>query len=196
MASVSDRDLQVARIYSRALVSLAASQGAAEELLDELAGVVALLDRDPELESFLSSPLVEQQARAEVIEKVFRGRASDLLVDGLQVINRKGRAGLLRAIAEGYRIEYRELRGLVAACVTTAVPLSPELRRRLTAALADFTGKQPDLEEKLDGAVLGGVVVEVAGKKFDSSVASRLAGLSALLAERAAHGLPHDIAAE
>jgi len=120
-----------------------------------------------------------------VIEEVFRGTASDLLVDSLQVINRKGRLGQLRAIAEAYRLAHHALRGWVDAHVRTAVPLDDALRARLREAIAASTGKQPTLIERVDPSLIGGMVVEVAGKKIDASVASRLRDLSAALLSRA-----------
>ena len=185
MASVDERSLALGRVYALAILALAEPQGQGEAVLEELAGLAGLLASDADLELFFASPLIEEEAREEVIEKTLRGRASDLLVDALQVINRKGRLGQLRAIAEAYRLEYRGLHGMVDARVRTAVPLSPELRERLRAAVARFTGKQPDLTEKVEPSLLGGMVVEVAGKKIDTSVSSRLSQLGAAFDRRA-----------
>lgn len=185
MASVSNQDLIVGRLYARSILELAEERGQADELLEEMAEVTKQLDRSPELEEFLGSPLVEEESRAKVIEDLFRGRASDLLADALQVVNRKGRLGELRAIAQAYRTEHRQLRGWVDVHVRTAVPLSPELRARLQDAIAAFTGRKPDLLERVEPSLLGGMVVEVAGKKIDASVASRLRDLSEKLLARA-----------
>ncbi len=186
MANVNGRDLRVARIYAKAMLDLAVAGKQEDGLLDELDELQRAIAGDEELAAFLASPLVGGAARAEVIEKVFRRRASDLLVDALEVINRKGRLGLLAAIAAAYRSEYRELRGLVDARVTTAVPLGKAQRASLAAAVAKLTGKQPDLIERVDPAILGGLVVEVAGEKIDSSLATRLRDVGTILAQRAA----------
>jgi len=102
------------------------------------------------------------------------------------VVNRKGRLSSVRAIALAYRAALRDLRGWVDVRVRTAVPLTPELRARLTEVLAASTGRKPTLIEKVDPAVIGGLVVQVAGRKIDASVASRLHDLSTALASRAA----------
>ena len=64
-----------------------------------------------------------------MIEQAFRGKASDLLVDSLLVVNRKGRLSAVRAIAVAYRAALRDLRGWVDVHVRTAVPLTPEPAR-------------------------------------------------------------------
>jgi F-type H+-transporting ATPase subunit delta len=182
-------DLGVPRVYAKAMLDLAVAAGSEEELLGELTGLAGLVAEDPELASFLASPLIEEQPRAAAIEKIFRGRASDLLVDALEVINHKGRLALLPAIAGAYRGELRRLRGLVDVRVTTAVPLSPALRASLAEALARFTGKKPELVENVDPAILGGLVVEVGGEKIDSSLSNQLHDAGVMLAQRAAQEL-------
>jgi F-type H+-transporting ATPase subunit delta len=185
MASVDDRDLALGRLYAEAMLDLAEEHGQGDALLDELKDLVAFLDQNPGLDDFLSSPLVDDQARARVIEEMFRGKASDLLVDSLQVINRKGRLAYLRAIAEAYRIAHRDLRGWVDVRVRTAVPLTEVLRNRVKDAIAASTGKKPTLIERVDPSLIGGMVIEVEGRKIDASVASRLHDLSEALMTRA-----------
>ena len=101
------------------------------------------------------------------------------------MINCTGRLGQLRAIAESYRAALRDLRGWVDVKVRSAVPLDDAQRGRLQEVLAASTGRKPALIERVDPALIGGIVVEVEGKKFDASVASRLQDLSEALLARA-----------
>jgi F-type H+-transporting ATPase subunit delta len=182
---VDDRDLAVGRLYAEAILALAEERGQGDALLDELKELVEFLDQNPKIEHFLSSQMVDEEGRARVLEELFRGRASDLLLDALQVINRKGRLGQLRAIAATYRAALRDRRGWVDVHVRTAVPLDDAQRNRLQDVLAAATGRKPTLIERRDPSLLGGLVVEVEGKKFDASVASRLHDLSEALLARA-----------
>jgi F-type H+-transporting ATPase subunit delta len=190
MPKIDDRELGVARVYGQSMLELAEAQGQGDELLEELTELAGLVDRTPELAGFLASPVVDARARQEMLEKALRGRGSDLLVDSLQVINRHGRLGLLPAIAATYRAAQRQLRGVVDARVVTAVPLTAEQRAAVTAAVARFTGRRPELSEEIDPAVLGGMVVEVEGKKIDTSLSGHLRSFAARLGERAALHLP------
>lgn len=186
MANVDDRDLANGRVYAEAMFDLAESSGQGDALLEELQQVVALADANPNLGHFFGSPFVDEDARARVLETMFRGKASDLLVDSLQVINRNGRLGLLRAVVEAYRLAHRASRGLVDVVVRTAVPLTDSLRSRLVEVL---TGVLPDMRpaliERVEPRLLGGIVVEVAGWKYDTSLSNRLEGLSEALQARA-----------
>lgn len=184
MSTATDTQLAIASVYSRALLALARERGEEDALLDELTQVADYLARTPAFADFLGSPLIDGDARQQVIEKAFRGRASDLLVDGLQVLNRKGRLGLLAAVAEAYRSQLREQKGIVDVHVRTAVPLSPALRQQLEAAARHFTGRTPLLIEQVDPALVGGLVVQVGDRKMDSSIASRLHEISRRFDER------------
>jgi F-type H+-transporting ATPase subunit delta len=183
MATIDDQ-LAVARVYSRAMLEIAEKQGEADQLLAELTDLAALLARDPEIAAVFASPLVDVEAKAKLLEKVFRGRASDLLVDSLLVINRKERLDILPAVAESYRREHRDLRGVADVYVKTAVPLSEALRERLTAAASRFTGLNARLVESVEPGLLGGMVLQVGDEKIDASVASRLKALSESLLRR------------
>jgi F-type H+-transporting ATPase subunit delta len=185
MAKIDDRDLAVGRLYAEAMLGLAEERGQSDALLDELKELVEFLDQNPKVEHFLASQMVDEEGRARVLDDLLRGQASDLLLDSLQVINRKGRLGQLRAIAESYRIALRDLRGWVDVHVRTAVPLDEAQRTRLQDVLAASTGRKPTLFERIDPSLIGGIVVEVAGRKFDASVASRLHDLSEALLARA-----------
>ena len=185
MANVTDKEIAVARVYSGSMLQLAESKGEADNLLAELLELVRYLDGDSAFEDFLSSPRIDVQAREKTIEKVFRGRVSDLLVDSLQVLNRKERLALLRAIVKTYRLVHEELRGRIDVHVTTAVPLSKKMRQELAEVASRHAGKQAELVETVDQAILGGMVVRIGDEKFDSSVAARLKTLGGAFAERA-----------
>jgi F-type H+-transporting ATPase subunit delta len=185
MASSKAAEQSLARVWSDAVFSLAASRGVEDGVLEEWRGLVELLDRDSGLEAVLASPLVNNEEKRLLIEKGFRGKASDLFVDSLQVLRSKDRLGLLRFIAIAFREAWMASKNQVGVSVTSAVPLTPELRQSLVAAASKFAGREAQLVEKVDPRVLGGLVVRIGDDKFDDSV---LRELELLLAAFAARG--------
>lgn len=186
MARLNEKQVAVARVYSRAMFDLAQSGDGVDALLEELEGLVQTLQQKPDLHAFFDSPLIEDRDRAEAIEKMFRGRASDLLVDSLQVLNRNDRLVYLETVVEIYRQTVQESRGSVDVHVTSAVPLSDEARQELTALAKRMFGRQPDLTETVDESLIGGLVVRVGDRKIDTSIATDLRRTRRLLADRAA----------
>lgn len=174
MAHAGHQASNVAQVYARALLGLAEEADAGESVLEELEGLRALLDRLPELERLFASPLVEAEDRARMLEDRLRGRAGDLVVDCLQVMNRKGRLGLVRELVTAYRELYEDARGIVGVRVVTAVPLTGEQRREIAEVASRITGKRARLDEAVDPSLLGGVVLYADDRKLDASVRRRI----------------------
>ena len=187
--AAGDKHAAVAQVWAEALIALAVEAGSADELLAELESLVELLDRRSDLDRILTSPAVADAAKRDLIEKSFRGRASDLLVDALQVMRAKRRLELVRAILGGYRAAWLDLRRRVEVRVTSAVPLSAELRQALAEAAGRRAGREPIVIEQIDPALLGGIIVAIGDDKFDASVSSRLARLRRDLLERGSNEL-------
>ncbi len=179
----------MAGVYARALLALASDRAEADQIEGELAELAGLLVGNPELESYLSSPLVDEEARTATLEKAFRTRANELVVNTLQVMHGKGRLRLLRALAEAYRLENEHRRGEVDVEVTTAVELSDELRRRLAVTASRYAGRTARLIEKVDAELLGGLVLKIGDRKIDSSLARQIHDAREGLFERASQEL-------
>ena len=181
---VDEQQVAVARVYARSLLELARERGGEREILDELQQLGGELDREPAFERYLGDPGVDEADRALAIERILRGRADDLLVDTLLVMNRKGRGELARALIQAYTEEIQALAGVVRVEAVTAVPMGDAARRRLEDVLTRQLGKKVLLEESVDPALLGGMVLRIGDRKIDSSVSRELSRLRQRLLER------------
>lgn len=187
MFRLDDNHIGVAGVYCHAALRLAEEMGQADDLLVELVEIVSLMQRDEAFADFITSPLIDFEERAASLEKLFRGRTSDILVDTLQVMNKKGRLEILPTFAELYRRAHQDLRGKVDVHVTTAVPLKGNLREKLKRVLAGHLGKESELTEVVDESLIGGIIVRVGDMKLDASVASRIDDLRQIFHDRASH---------
>jgi F-type H+-transporting ATPase subunit delta len=181
----STQEIAIAGVYAQALLKLAEAQGQADAVLENLEDLGILMDRDPAFASFLRSPLVGAEDRRQSLDRMFEGEMNEILLDTLHVMNSKGRSGLVRALVEAYSQEYEELRGQVRVAVQSAVPLTDGLRRQLRDVVSGFTGKVPKLEESVDPDLIGGLVLQVADRRIDTSVFKEIKGLRQQLLDRA-----------
>lgn len=184
-----EQQVAVARVYARALLDLARKHHEESALLEELEAMAEQFDRQPGFEKILADPGVDEEERAKILERVLRDRANDLVVNTLQVMNRKGRGGLFRPLIQAYREELAQLEGVLEATVTTAVALSEAHRKRLVDSLARFSGRKIVLEESVDDSLLGGMILRLGDQKIDSSVARELWRVAARLEKRASREL-------
>lgn len=187
MARFDDKEMSVARIYARALLSLAKEARHDQQVRDELDSLGALYDADPAFRDFLTNPAVDAGDRERSLEKMFRARLLPVTVDTLQVINRKGRSALLPAVVEAYRQEHDKMLMRVEVQVTSARPLTDPQREKLGAAVRERTGREPSFVERVEPSLLGGIVVQIGDEKTDGSVVTRLRNLGGALLDRASH---------
>ncbi len=185
MANVNDKQIALAKVYSNAMLALAQASNEEDALLADLVDLVALLDRTPTLEAFFCDPTVDSNDREKSIERIFRGKASDLMINALQILNRKDRLSLLSTIVEQYRVALQTERGRVEVFVRTAVPLPEELKSTLAATASAQTGKSAQIVETVDTSIIGGLVLQIGDIKYDMSVASKLRKMSKALQTRA-----------
>jgi F-type H+-transporting ATPase subunit delta len=181
----STQEIAIAGVYAQALLKLAEAQGQADAVLENLEDLGILMDRDPAFASFLRSPLVGAEDRRQSLDRMFEGKMNEILLDTLHVMNSKGRSGLVRALVEAYSQEYEKLRGQVRVAVQSAVPLTESLRRQLRDVVSGLTGKTPKLEEGVDPDLIGGLVLQVADRRIDTSVFKEIKGLRQQLLDRA-----------
>jgi F-type H+-transporting ATPase subunit delta len=187
---MDDEARQVARVYAEALYSAAERQGLAEELLRELDELVdGVFRRDPGLELFFASASIGRDRKAEAVRSAFAGRASEVFVNFLLVLNHHDRLGMIRAIAQAYRTLHNRRSRRVVVRVHSAVPLTDAERTRLCDDVRSVANIEPILEEQVDPEVLGGLVVRVGDWVYDASVRTRLDEVRTELIERSSHGI-------
>src|SRR4051812_17665195 len=89
--------------YARALLELANDKQQAEPIGQEMAELAKIIEGNKSLASFLSDPGISAADRTNMLNKVFRGKVSPLVLNLMGVLNSKRRLGLLHAITEAYQ---------------------------------------------------------------------------------------------
>jgi F-type H+-transporting ATPase subunit delta len=166
----------VAGRYASALFELADNAKALDQVAQDLDTFKKLLAESTELTRLIASP---------VIGRALQGKALLAVLDaaGIQGLTRKfiglvtsnGRARDLPAMASAYLAELARRRGETSAVVTSAVPLTPQQLQQLTDALRSVLGgAKISLDAHVNPDILGGLVVKVGSRLFDSSIRSKL----------------------
>jgi F-type H+-transporting ATPase subunit delta len=174
----------LARTYAQSLFELAQAKGGQamiEQIQGELEDVLELARSDRRFNEFLASRILPAKARAASLEKIFRGRASDLLVNFLLVLNHKGRLGHLAPIAAAFDELVQESFGRVEVDVYTASPLSAEELETIRTRLREALGREPVVHPYTDGSMLGGIKFQIGDRLIDGSLSARLRRMRELL---------------
>lgn len=166
----------VARRYARAILEVAQAEKQARPLRDELAAAARAVAGNPELQRALLHPALKPEKKRAILQALFTS-ASALLRRALDLVTLRGRLALLPEIAEEYTDALLESEGRAPAELVSATPLDASEAERVRAALEQALGKGIELKTRVDPALLGGLVVRVAGRDYDGSVRGRLLAL-------------------
>lgn len=162
--------------YARALFDVATKERVDLSTIEsELAGFVDLLARNPELDRVLLNPAVPMPRKRAAVEALLGQLAvAPILSKLLLLIAERDRFMLLRDILEMYRQRLLDHRGVVRAEVTTATPLSEERAAAIQQGLARATGRAVAFSQRVDPAIVGGIVARIGGTVYDGSVTNHL----------------------
>ena len=166
----------LARRYAHALFDVLRKSGGAERAAADLGAIGAAVREHTELRSVFETPTVSIQKKSAIAQALLdaAGGTSPEIQRMVAMLAERDRLMLLPDIAEAYAELALEASRIMPAEVTTAAPMSDETRAALTRALARATGAEIRLTERVDPAIIGGVVARVGSLVFDASVANEL----------------------
>lgn len=181
---------QIGAVYAKALLGAAQKQGdqAMAAVIEELDALVHdVLAQSPKLEAVFASVLIKPAEKTGLLERIFQGKVSPLLLNFLGVLAKHGRLDVLRAIQQQARKLYDDIRGLIRVKVVTATPLGEALTDGLTKNLQSLFGGNLSVEHEVVPDLIGGVVLRVGDTVYDGSVATQLKQVRQQMITRSVH---------
>ena len=159
--------------YAKAVLELAKDQKATDVVNDDMKLISNAIAESKDLSDMLQSPVVRSAAKKSVLLEVFKNsnKITSSLIDTL--ISNK-RLSLLGDVASKYSVLYDQLKETEVAKVTTAVPLTDELKLKVLAKVKELTGKDVEVENIIDENILGGFILRVGDIQYNASIANRL----------------------
>jgi F-type H+-transporting ATPase subunit delta len=181
---------RLARVYAKAALDAAGGRAAQDALMAELESLrTDVLDRQPKLLELFASELVSEGEKLAVVDRVFGGRASALLVNVLKVLTKHGRLGMIRDIIAAARKLWETRSGRLPVYLETANPLSPELEQELLASLTKVLGADPIVSASINPELIAGFVIRVGDRVYDGSVRTRLEAMRKGMIARATEAI-------
>ena len=175
MASETTGVAGLAARYATALFELARDQGALDRIAADLDSVKSMIEGSADLRRLVRSPVIGRAAQGKAIDAVLeRAEVHDLTRRFVGVVAANRRLFSLEAIIAAFRQLLAKSRGELTAIVSTAQPLTDAQRAALDANLRRAVGVKVAVETKVEPELLGGMVVRIGSRMFDSSLRSKL----------------------
>lgn len=169
----------VAGRYASALFELADNARALDQVADDLRALRKMTADSPELARLMASPVVGRAAQGKALLAVLDAAGiKGLTRSFVGAVAANGRARDLVAMASAFLAELASRRGESTATVTSAVPLTAQQQQQLAEALRQVLGgSKVAIDARVEPEILGGLVVKVGSRLFDSSIRSKLSRL-------------------
>jgi F-type H+-transporting ATPase subunit delta len=162
-----------ARRYAEAVLELARRDGSFDRWLADLR-LVADVAADPAMAAVLENRALPFPARRAVFEKILAGRTSPEALNLALLLAKRGRSEILPAVATEFKRLVDRERGVVAATISSAVPLAPAELEAIRARIREMIGADVELESREEPELIGGVSVRIGDRLIDASVRGRL----------------------
>ncbi len=169
-------------IYAQALADSAEAQGVLVEVGGELIALARQWRADKNLRAFFLSGAIRRDAKSATIDRVFRGKSSDLFTDFLHVLLRRNRLFTIPDAADAFDQILDVKLGRVPVTLTTATAVEASDLAAWASRLASAIGKTPVLKHVVRPAILGGAIVRVGDSVADGSVRRQLSELRTRIA--------------
>lgn len=179
---------RIAARYAKSLIDLAIEQNKLERIKEDVDSFLGLTqNRDFYL--LVKSPIVNAEKKRQIFRTLFEGKYDKLTSSFLDILALKGRETYLIEIAKEFLHQYKDFKHISTVVLTTVSPLGEDtldaLRKKLLASSA--TDEQVELITKVNPDLVGGFILEVEGKIYDASIASKLDELKKEFKKRNLH---------
>jgi F-type H+-transporting ATPase subunit delta len=162
-----------ARVYAEALFEVGRDKGKLDGLQQQLAQFADEVDGNRELQVFFFSPYLSSTEKQEGIERAITG-AEPELINFLELLVDKQRMTEIFRIRREFEELWKQENRRIDVTVTSAVELDPAVVEKIGQEVERQTGEEVDLSSKVDGDILGGIVLQVGNMVLDASIRSRL----------------------
>ena len=170
--------------YANALFELARDAKAIDAVEADLTTLAGIVAGSADLAEVLASPTQDSENKASVLLAIAdKAKFHALTRNALGVAARNGRAGEIADMAETFAAMTAAERGISNADVTSAAELSKKDIEALKASLKRALGRDVEIRTDVDPELLGGLIVQVGSRMFDSSLRTKLEGLRTAMKE-------------
>ena len=176
---------ELAREYGDGLYALSEEENLSKEMLQQLLMLSRLFREQPDFTRLLGNMSLSKEERVRILDSVLRGQVHLYLLNFLKILCERGALNEYEGCLAAFKTLYNQAHGIVEATVTTAVALDDEQRARMTEKLSKMTGKTVVLIEKIDASLVGGVLLEMNGQRYDNTLKHRLKSIHSAMVQGA-----------
>lgn len=161
--------------YATALFELASESKAIDAVRADLERFEALMAESADFRRLIRSPVFSAGEQGQALAMILqRAGIGGVAANFLKLVTANRRLFAVRDMIKAFRELVAQHKGEATAEVTVAEKLKDEHVEALRAALKAVSGKDIDLDIKIDPAIIGGLVVKLGSRMVDTSLRTKL----------------------
>lgn len=160
--------------YAKALFDFSKEKNQVEEVYGDLKLFANTLKENRELQVLLRNPVIEAFQKHKIFESIFNGTLHDTTYQFLDVLLKKKREPALDTICDEFFKLYNVAHNIRPVTITTASPLSDQLKDRIVALLTEQTHATIDLHQVVNSNIIGGFIIKMDDYYLNSSILSKI----------------------
>jgi F-type H+-transporting ATPase subunit delta len=170
---------KVAAPYARALFDFSVEKNIMHQITADFQNLEIFLDENAELTDYLNNPLVNQEAKREILTKTLQSQINTETFKFLMVLVNRDRINLLKAVILNYLELVYETASIKMIEVVTAVPFTNLQKNTLIQKLKELTNaREIRLIITVDSSLIGGFLIKTESRVIDFSVKNQLQRLA------------------
>ncbi len=174
------KDLLAAGRYAQALFEISRLTHEDSEIEAELESFSAALKKSPEIDKFLTNPLLKLDQKRDFLGRIFQERRYpyyETLLNFFTILFQKNRFHLIHEITVSFKRIADEAEGRGVAEIRSARTLDSKFEAMIVSRLEKIAGYRIQVKKEVDPKLIGGVFVKVRNKVIDGSVKHKIDSL-------------------
>lgn len=168
--------------YSRALFESAIERNVIGRINQDMIRIHEICAM-PEIRELLNSPIIVPSRKTKILHKVFGEDLHSLTLSLIDLTVKNGRESSIPDIARVFIHDTMKHNGITETILTTAVKVTPEVKKRISGLVSDLFKTKVDLKENVNEDIIGGFILKVDDNYFDASIRNKLRKIRRGLAE-------------
>jgi F-type H+-transporting ATPase subunit delta len=171
--------LKIAAPYARALFDFSIEKNIMHQITADFQNLDTFLSESTELTKYLNSPVVNQEAKREILSKTLKSQVNTETFKFLMVLVNRNRINLLNAVIKNYLELVYETASIKMIEVATASTFSSSQKNSLIQKLKEITNaREIRLVVTVDPNLIGGFLIKTDSKVIDFTIKNQLQQLA------------------
>ena len=170
---------KIAAPYARALFDFSVDKNIMHQITADFQNLEIFLDESTELTDYLNNPIVNKDAKSEVLTKTLKSQVNSETFKFLMVLVDRDRINLLKSVITNYLELVYETASIKTIEVVTAVEFSNAQKNTLIQKLKELTNaREIKLAITVDPNLIGGFLIKTESKVVDFTIKNQLQQLA------------------